>query len=65
LTPGNGDATYRRCSVSRTSSAARGRTGVPAYVTFAELEERLPGVDARFVEKAATLGVLEVEGDRL
>jgi hypothetical protein len=38
---------------------------VAAYVTFAELEELLPGVDARFVEKAATLGLLEVEGDRL
>jgi hypothetical protein len=38
---------------------------VPAYVTFAKLDERLPGVDARFVEKAATLGVLEVEGDGL
>jgi DNA-binding transcriptional MerR regulator len=38
---------------------------VPAYITFAELEELLPGVDRRFVEKAAALGLLEVEGDRL
>jgi DNA-binding transcriptional MerR regulator len=38
---------------------------VPAYITFAELEELLPGVDPGFVENAAGLGLLEVEGDRL
>ena len=38
---------------------------VPAYISFAELEELLPGVDRRFVERAARLGLLEVEGDRL
>ena len=38
---------------------------VPTYVTFAELEKLLPGIDARFVEQAATLGLLEVDGDRL
>ena len=38
---------------------------VPAYISFAELEELLPGVDRRFVERAARLGLLEMEGDRL
>lgn len=38
---------------------------IPAHITFAELEELLPGVDTVFVEKAAGLGLLEVEGDRL
>jgi DNA-binding transcriptional MerR regulator len=38
---------------------------VPAYISFAELEELLPGVDRRFVEQAARLGLLEVEGERL
>jgi len=41
-----------------------GRQG-PAYISFAELEELLPGVDRRFVERAGRLGLLEVEGDRL
>jgi DNA-binding transcriptional MerR regulator len=38
---------------------------VPAYISFAELEELLPGVDRRFVDRAARLGLLDVEGDRL
>jgi DNA-binding transcriptional MerR regulator len=38
---------------------------VPAYISFAELEELLPGVDRRFLERAARLDLLEVEGDRL
>jgi DNA-binding transcriptional MerR regulator len=38
---------------------------VPAYITFAEFEELFPDVDPGFVEKAAALGLLEVEGDRL
>jgi DNA-binding transcriptional MerR regulator len=38
---------------------------VPAYISFAELDELLPGVDPGFVDKAAVLGLLEVEGDRL
>jgi DNA-binding transcriptional MerR regulator len=38
---------------------------VPAFISLAELEELLPGVDRRFVERAARLGLLEVEGERL
>jgi DNA-binding transcriptional MerR regulator len=38
---------------------------VPSYVTVAELEELLPGIDRRFVDKAIGLGLLEPEGDRL
>jgi DNA-binding transcriptional MerR regulator len=38
---------------------------VPTYITLADFEELFPSVDAHFVEEAATLGLLEVEGDRL
>ena len=38
---------------------------VPTYLTSAEFEELFPGIDPGFVEKAAALGLLEVEDDRL
>jgi DNA-binding transcriptional MerR regulator len=38
---------------------------VPSFITFAEFAQLFPGVDARFVEDAAAIGLLEVEGNRL
>jgi DNA-binding transcriptional MerR regulator len=38
---------------------------VPSYVSVTELEELLPGIDRRFVDRAISLGLLEVEGDQL
>jgi len=38
---------------------------VPAYISFAELEELLPGVDRRFVERAARLAAIRPARDWL
>ena len=38
---------------------------VPSYLTYAEFDELFPGIDPGFAQKAAALGLLEVEDDRL